>query len=75
MQPWYSSPNIAYLNLSAFRRGLILLLFIIIIYLNCKWGSKLGSGATIRHNTQKYTYHTNNLTLKQNTAHKERQTI
>jgi hypothetical protein len=33
-------------------------------------------GATIRHNTQKYTYHTKyHTTLKQNTAHKATQTI
>jgi hypothetical protein len=34
-----------------------------------------GSGTTIRHNTQKYTYHTKYHTmLKQNTAHKEKYT-
>jgi hypothetical protein len=35
-----------------------------------------GTGTTISHNTQKYTYHTKqHTTLKQNTAHKATQTL
>jgi hypothetical protein len=52
------------------------LLLLLLLLLKCKWILLGGSGTSIRHYTQKYTYHTKyHTTLKQNTEHSATRTI